>query len=306
MNEKKRKTASTLILILTSVIWGAGFISQSIGAEFVGPNTFLALRSWIAVIALIPVVWIFVVKKNSLKVRDLFTKNTVKGGALCGLLLFLASIVQQMGIPYTTTAKAGFLTAMYVILVPIICLIVNAVGKIFSNSHVLLKVENNGKNVWFGVMLTIIGLYLLCLKDSIRFENGDLLIILCALLFAFQIITINHFVKTVEPVLLAWLEFFFTALFSSFCMLMFEDLTAAALMSAAPSIAFAGFFSSAMGYTLQIVGQKGLHPTIASIVMSLESVFSALLGWIILGQSLTLRELCGCALMFAAIIISQL
>ena len=305
MNDNKRKTASTFILILTSFIWGAGFISQSIGADFVGPFTFLALRSWIAAAALIPVVWILVVRKSPLGLKGLLNRNNVKGGLLCGLFLFLASAVQQMGIPYTTTAKAGFLTAMYVVMVPVICLVANWVTGLWSTNPGPFGTENSGWRVWIGVMLTVIGLFLLCLKGRTRFEKGDLLIILCALLYAFQIMAINRYVKTVEPVLLAWMEFFWTALFATVFMLIFEDSSVSGLTSAAPSIIFAGFFSSACGYTLQIVGQKGLHPTIASIIMSLESVFSAILGWIILGQRLSFREICGCALIFAAIIVSQ-
>ena len=292
-------------MILTSFIWGAGFISQSIGAAFVGPFTFLALRSWIAAAALIPVVWIFSVKKRPSKIKGLIDKNTLKGGFFCGLFLFLASAVQQMGIPYTTTAKAGFLTAMYVVMVPVICLAVNVAARLWSTGHAPFKAETSGWRLWFGVMLTVIGLILLCLKDNTRFEKGDILIILCALLYAFQIIAINHYVKTVEPVLLAWLEFLFTGAFSTVFVLMLEDLSMPALISAAPSIAFAGFFSSACGYTLQIVGQKGLHPTVASIIMSLESVFSAVLGWLILGQKLSFREICGCALIFAALVVSS-
>ncbi len=306
MNEKKRKTTSTLILILTALIWGGGFVSQSIGADFVGPFTFLALRSWIAVIALIPVLFFFVIKKDPRGIRGCFKKESLKGGLVCGFFLFVASASQQMGIAYTTTAKAGFLTAMYVVMVPVICLTVNKAGRIFFKRTLMSHGENTGLLVWLGVLLTVAGLYLLCLKETARFEQGDSLMILCALLFAFQIISINHYVNQVDPILLAWLEFFFTALFSSIIMLISEDSSVASLSSAAPSIAFAGLFSSATGYTLQVVGQKGLNPTVASIVMSLESVFSALLGWLILGQVLSPREILGCALMFAATIISQL
>ncbi len=306
MIENKRKTANTLILILTSLIWGGGFISQSIGAGYVGAYTFLALRSWLAVIALIPVVYFFVIKKAPEGLKSVLNKDSLKGGIVCGLMLFLASAAQQLGIAYTTTAKAGFLTAMYVVMVPIICFIINRAGRLFLKRSFLQDSEKTGLFIWLGVMLTLAGLYLLCLKDSFSFEKGDLLMMLCALLFAFQIISINHFVKKVEPVLLAWLEFFFTALFSSVFMFIFENPSVSALSSAAPSIIFAGLFSSAMGYTLQIVGQKGLNPTVASIIMSLESVFSAILGWLILGQSLTVREIAGCVLMFTAIIVSQL
>ena len=293
MKKNSSQIICILLLTLTALIWGGGFVSQSIGADFVGPFTFLALRSWIASVAMLPVLYLLVFKKTRSEAPEKKTLNaySLKGGFVCGLFLFSASAVQQMGIAYTTTAKAGFLTAMYVVMVPLLLVF-------FGKS-----VE---KRIWLCVALTALGLYLLCLKDGLEFQYGDILMIICALLFAIQIMSINHFIKKVEAVLLAWFEFFFTAVFSTVFMLIFESNSIESLKAAAPSILFAGCLSSAVGYTLQVVGQKGLKPTIASIVMSLESVFSALLGWLILGQKLSLRELSGCILIFAAIIISQL
>ncbi len=288
MNDKRKKIIYILLLTLTAFIWGTAFVAQSLGAEYAGAFTFLAIRNWIAVFALLPVVYFFVIRKKGMGV---ITPSAFKAGAVCGLFLFLASALQQIGIAYTTTAKAGFITAMYVVLVPLICRIAG------------IPIP---KKIWFCVLLTAVGLYLLCISDAFTFEKGDPIILLCALLFAFQIIAVNHYVSKVEPILIAWFEFLVTALLSTVCMFIFEDIELSSLSLALPSILYAGFLSSSVAYTLQIVAQKNLHPTAASIIMSLESVFAALAGWVVLGQSLTLREFSGCFMIFAAIIISQL
>ncbi len=288
MKDKKKKIIYILLLTLTAFIWGTAFVAQSLGAEYAGAFTFLAIRNWIAVAALLPVVYFFVIKKHGMKV---ITPYSFKAGFICGLFLFLASALQQLGIPHTTTAKAGFITAMYVVLVPLICRIAG------------IPVP---KKIWFCVFLTALGLYLLCLTENLTYDKGDPLIMLCALLFALQIISVNHYVSRTEPILIAWFEFLVTALLSTVCMFIFEDIDLSSLSLALPSILYAGFLSSSVAYTLQIVAQKNLNPTVASIIMSLESVFAALAGWLVLGQKLTLRELSGCILIFAAIIISQL
>ncbi len=274
--------------MLTAFIWGTAFVAQSVGAGSVGAFTFLAIRNWIAVIALLPVVYFLVIRKKGMKT---VTPYSFRAGAVCGFFLFSASALQQIGIADTTTAKAGFITAMYVVLVPVICRVAG------------IPVP---KKIWFCVLLTAAGLYFLCLTESLTYDKGDPLIMLCALLFAFQIISVNHYVSKVEPVLIAWFEFLVTAVLSSICMLLFENITREALKAGMPSILFTGFFSSSVAYTLQIVAQKNINPTVASIIMSLESVFAALAGFVILGEALKLRELSGCFMIFAAIIISQL
>lgn len=288
----------SLALFGASLIWGFAFVSQSVGARYVGANTFLAGRSWIAVIVLIP----------GLRVADLIRKKTglpssrpanrtqrrlhMLGGAACGTALFLASAAQQIGISDTTTAKAGFITALYVVIVPLFSIFVGRAP---------------GKRIWVSVMLGVIGLYFLCMADGFgEIRRGDLLMMLCALVFSVQILLVMHFSSMIDGIRLSFAEVLTEAILASVSMLIFEHPTLEALKAAAPALLYAGVMSSGIAYTLQIIGQKGLDPTIASLIMCLESVFSAIGGWLFLGQRLTARELFGCALMFAAIVLSQI
>ena len=292
---KRREIICTLVLIVTALIWGCAFAAQSIGASFVGPFTFLASRTWIAFFALLPIIAVrdrfFIRAEDRVRKTTGQSKMLVLGGAVCGFFLFAASASQQIGISLTTTAKAGFITALYVVLVPIL--------SVFMHRSV------NGR-VWGCVMLAVIGLYLLCMGESFSLSVGDSWMLLCAFLFSLQILSVNYFVKYTDPVKLAALEFLFEGIFAGICMLLLEPFNAEGILSALPSILYAGFMSSAVGYTLQIVAQDGLDPAIASIAMSFESVFAALAGWIILHEVMSARELIGCALMFAAIVISQI
>ena len=213
------------------------------------------------------------------------------GGAACGFFLCAASAFQQVGIRYTTTAKAGFITALYVVIVPIL--------SVFFGKGVKSR-------IWACVALAVLGLYLLCMRGELSLSFGDGVVLVCAFLFACQIMTVDYFAPQVDTVRLSQTQFLVTALLSTVCMFFFEDLSTDSLIKALPSIAYAGVMSSGVAYTLQIIGQQNLNPAIASITMSLESVFAALAGWIVLGQSMTVRELAGCVLMFAAIILAQL
>ncbi|MDO5702094.1 MAG: DMT family transporter [Lachnospiraceae bacterium] len=291
---------SSLILLLGAMIWGFAFVSQSVGAKYVGTNTFLAIRSWIAVVFLIPVILIAdsIRAKTGQKADAPVTKTRkrlyILGGMLCGTALFLASAAQQAGIAHTTTAKAGFITALYVVLVPVF--------SIFLGRPPAVR-------IWLCVALGLVGLYLLCMKGGsggvFSMGKGDLLMLLCAALFSVQILLVNHFSGLLDGIKLSFLEMLTEAVIATVCLFIFEHPTREALIAAAPALLYAGVMSSGVAYTLQIVGQKGLDPTIASLIMCLESVFSAIGGWMLLGQTLTLRELAGCALMFAAIVLSQ-
>ena len=281
---KRREIICTLVLFVTALIWGCAFAAQSIGAGFVGPFTFLTSRTWIAFFALLPVIAVrervLIRTEDRVKKTAGQSKMLILGGAVCGFFLFTASASQQIGISFTTTAKAGFITALYVVLVP--------------------------EKVWGCVMLAVIGLYLLCMGESFSLSMGDSWMLLCAFLFSLQILSVNYFVKYADPVKLAALEFLFEGIFAGICMLLFEPFNAEGIISALPTILYAGFMSSAVGYTLQIVAQDGLDPAVASIAMSFESVFAALAGWVVLHEAMSSRELFGCVLMFAAIVISQL
>ena len=295
--DKRGELLHTLALLVCAAIWGSAFVAQSVGAEYVGAFTFLAVRNWIAVVFLIPVIFVrdtILKKRGRPSVRPANRTQRrflLMGGAACGFFLCAASAFQQVGILYTTTAKAGFITALYVVIVPIL--------SVFFGKSVKSR-------IWMCVALAVLGLYLLCMRGELSLSFGDGVVLVCAFLFACQIMTVDYFAPQVDTVRLSQTQFLVTALLSTVCMFFFEDLSTDSLIKALPSIAYAGVMSSGVAYTLQIIGQQNLNPAIASITMSLESVFAALAGWIVLGQSMTVRELAGCVLMFAAIILAQL
>ena len=295
--DKRGELLHTLALLVCAAIWGSAFVAQSVGAEYVGAFTFLAVRNWIAVVFLIPVIFVrdtILKKRGRPSVRPANRTQRrflLMGGAACGFFLCAASAFQQVGIRYTTTAKAGFITALYVVIVPIL--------SVFFGKSVKSR-------IWMCVALAVLGLYLLCMRGELSLSFGDGVVLVCAFLFACQIMTVDYFAPQVDTVRLSQTQFLVTALLSTVCMFFFEDLSTDSLIKALPSIAYAGVMSSGVAYTLQIIGQQNLNPAIASITMSLESVFAALAGWIVLGQSMSFRELVGCVLMFAAIILAQL
>ena len=293
---KNKKILNTFLLILTAFIWGSAFVAQSVGAEHVGAFTFLASRSWLAGVALLPVIFFLRRGKQpaapaSDDAASGARRTLLPGGIACGAFLFMASAAQQIGIAQTTTAKAGFITAMYVLIVPVLTL--------FMGRKV-------GKRIWLCVAMGVVGLYLLCMVGSLSLSRGDAMVLLCALLFSGHILTVDHFSPKADGVKLSCIQFFACAILSTVCMFLFEQPTWETIRAAAIPILYAGILSSGVGYTLQIVAQKEVNPTVASLSLSLESVFSALAGWAILGQALSLRELSGCALMFAAIVLAQL
>jgi drug/metabolite transporter (DMT)-like permease len=248
------------------------------------------VRNIIGGLVLIPV--ILVIRKINGEQRPFVTKIELIGGICCGIALFAASSFQQQGILYTTVGKAGFITAMYILLVPILGL--------FMKKRV-------GAKVWLGVLLSVIGLYLLCMTSK-RFSlsKGDFLVLICAGFFSIHILVIDHFSPQVDGVRLSCIQFLVCGVISTAIAFIFENPNLGTIVSGWLPILYAGVFSSGVAYTLQIVGQKNMDPTVASLILSLESVFSVLAGWLILHQTLSLRELSGCVLMFLAIILAQL
>ena len=251
-------------------------------------------RSLIGAFVLIPVY--LVLRKNTPRRtgtdRSAQTQTLLTAGIVCGTLLCLASNFQQFGIKYTSVGKAGFITACYIVLVPVFGL--------------FLK-KKTGPFLWAAVALAVVGLYLLCITDSFRPGRGDILVMICAVLFSFQILAVDHYSPLVESaVALSMLEFFVSGILSCFPALVLEHPLPSQLLAAWKPILYAGVFSCGVAYTLQTVAQKDLDPTVASLIMSLESCISVLAGWAILGQKLTARELLGCAVMFGAIVLAQL
>ena len=291
---KNKNKLGVLMLLLAALIWGSAFSAQSIGARYINAYTFLAIRSWISFIAMIPVVYFFK-KKRSLK-KDTNNKSYKKIlfiASLCsGFFLFIASAMQQIGIQESNASKAGFITALYVILVPLI-------------SIIFLKIKE-GIRLWVSVVLSVIGLFLLCIHSDFTLQYGDAILLFCALLFAMQIFTVAHFVKKVDVLDLSIFQFLVVACFSSIIMIIFERPSIEMIIKAMPALLFVGILSGACGYTLQNIGQQYVRPSIASLLMSLESVFSAIFAWIILGEVLGNREMIGAILMFTAIILAQL
>lgn len=279
----KKPFLNEFLLLITAFIWGSAFVAQSVGTGYVGPWTFTCVRNIIASIALYPVVW-YLTKDQ--KQKD----DTLKAGILCGILLFSASILQQIGIAYTTAGKAGFITALYVVLVPLFA------------SFLGQKIT---KRVWFAVFLAMIGFYLLSIHGTFQLSKGDFLILLCAFLFAFHILTIDHF-QNVKPVKVAWIQFLVCAILGFIPMMVFEKPTFEIFNQGKYPILYAGLLSSSIGYTLQIIGQKNVNPTTATLILSLEAVFAVICGAIYLHEMLSLRELVGCILVFIGILLVQL
>lgn len=298
---KSRQIRNSILLVLTAFIWGIAFVAQSEGGNAVGPFTFNGIRSLIGSIVLLPVVALLDRMKLTSKkpVTKAEKKTLLIGGLSCGVLLFLASSAQQLGICLGTPAgKAGFLTACYILLVPVLGL--------------FLK-KKCGVRVWVGIAITLVGLYLLCMSETLRLQSSDLLLLACALLFAVHILVIDYFSPRVDGVRMSCIQFFVCGILSLIPMF-FSEIRAGADVWLANltdpgawlAILYAGVLSCGVAYTLQIVGQNGINPTVASLLLSLESVFSVLAGWIILKQSLGAKELLGCGLIFIAIILAQL
>lgn len=279
------------MLLLAAIIWGISFVAQVVGMDHVGPFTFLAVRSLLGSLVLLPVIALMdklgVSKKPAEKKQK---KDLLLAGVLCGSFLFTACALQQVGLMTTEAGKGGFLTALYIILVPIL-------GLFFGK-----KVR---PWVWVAVFLALAGLYLLCAGDM-SLGLGEILLILCSVAFAGHILTIDRFSDRVDGVRLSCLQFFICGVICLVIALLTEDISLHSILQCWMPIAYSGILSAGAGYTLQILGQERTEPATASLLMSLESVFSVLAGWVILGEQLSGPELTGCGLVFAGVILAQL
>lgn len=284
----------SIMLLITSLIWGTAFVAQSEGMNFVEPFTYNALRTLLGGIVLIPVIMIFrfLDRKNGKEKSEYSLKNTIVGGMCCGVALFVASSFQQAGIAHTTAGKAGFVTALYIVIVPII--------GIFLHRKMPLK-------MWLFVAVALVGFRMLCIKENFGISVGDLLVFCGAIVFAVHITVIDHFnEKGTDGVLMSCIQFFTAGLLMLICMFIFEKPVVANIVDAGGTILYAGIMSCGVAYTLQILGQRHTEPTLATLLMSLESVFAALSGWLILGEKLNMKEFFGCVLIFAAVILAQI
>ena len=290
------QTKNSLLLLLCSFIWGTAFVAQSAGSGM-GAYSFLAGRSWLAVLVLIPTVMVFdaIRRKSGTDAKPKTAaekKKLLAAGFVCGTLLFAASAAQQIGITINpSTAKAGFLTAMYVVLVPVFGL--------FFRRKVSLP-------VWIAVALSVGALYLLCIKGSFSLAPGDLLVLVCAICFSVHILVIDHFTATCDGVKLSCLQFLFAGTWSTILALFFDTISLQVLLDCIWPLLYVGVFSCGVGYTLQILAQKGSNPTVVTILLSLESVFAVIAGAVVLHQQMTAREYLGCVLMFAAVVLAQI
>lgn len=291
MNQKLK---GNIILFITAIVWGVSFVAQSSGMSYVGPNTFIGIRTLLGGIVLLPVIAVIDSgrKKAGTYQKTDFTKLLIYGG-ICGLCLWAASTLQTYGLADgITTGESGFITALYIIFV--------AVFGVFAGRKI------SGKIIC-GVLLAMVGMYFLCLFGSgLSFGRGQLITLICAVIFSIHILVIDKFSPHVDGVKLSCTQFFVAGILGCIMMFLLEKPEWSAITSCWLEIGYAGIMSCGVAYTLQIIGQKYADPTSASIIMSLESVFSALAGWVLLGQSLSLSQIAGCVLMFTAIILVQL
>jgi len=287
-----RRMRGNLLLLLTAFIWGVAFVAQKEGGSAVGGLTFNGVRSLLGgglLLALLPVLDRWDVSQPPATKEE--KKALWLGGILCGLALFAATNLQQLGLLSTTAGKGGFITALYIVLVPLFGLVIGRRTTLFT---------------WFGVALAVAGLYLLCMQGESSIGRGDLLVMTCAPLFAVQILLVDRFAPQTDCIRLSCIQFFTVGVLNLPLMFVFETPSLTAMADCWVSILYAGLLSSGAAYTLQIVAQKDSHPTTASVLMSFESVFAVLAGVVIMGDRMTAWEWIGCAVMFAAVILAQL
>lgn len=296
---RKTELGSAVLLFLAAFIWGVAFVAQSVGMDYVGPFTFNGCRFLIGGLVLTPFA---LVRKMKYEKSDTFQnlsvdeqkkhhQTTLLGGICCGIAICIASSFQQAGMQYTSVGKAGFITALYIVLVPVF--------GIFMKRKV-------SPIIWVGVVLAAIGFYFLCITESFSINYGDFLLFLCAICFTFHILIIDYFAPKADGVALSCIQFWFSGIICMSIAILRETPNMTAILQAAIPILYAGVLSCGVAYTLQIIGQKHMKPAVASLILSLESVISVLAGWVILHEVLTGRQFLGCALVFAAVILAQI
>ncbi|MBQ2964280.1 MAG: DMT family transporter [Clostridia bacterium] len=292
----KKAFGGNIALLLAAFIWGTSFVAQSVGMESVEAFTFNGIRMFLGCAALLPLIVFIQIRKRKNDTRTEAEKKKqaavqLKSGVICGVILYCASSFQQFAFNYSTPGKIGFITALYMLLVPVFGLALKQRPRLF---------------VWFAVLMGCVGAYLLCVDAEMTIGKGELLTLACAVFYAIHILYIDSVVDKVDGVLLSFTQFFVVGVISAVCMLIFETPQAENIQAAMVPMLYSGIMSSGIAYTLQIIGQKHTQPAVASLLMCLESVFAVLSGWVILHEALTGREILGCVIMFVAIILTNL
>lgn len=288
---KKKSMDNSFLLFLTAFIWGVAFVAQRVGMDYIGPFSFNGARFLMGSVVLLPLVCVRRKKDKEKGVPRAGLKITFTGGICCGLALCSAALCQQIGIMYTTVGKAGFITTLYIVIVPIMGIFLG---------------KKAGGRIWMGAGLAAVGMYLLCMSERLVLSKGDTYVFICAILFSIHILVIDYFSPKADGVELSCIQFLTAGVISSILAFVFEQPQLQSFIDGIIPLAYAGIMSSGVAYTLQVVGQKDMDPTVASLILSMESVFSVLAGWMILGQALSGRELFGCVMVFGAVILVQL
>ena len=284
---------SNVLLLITAAIWGFAFVAQRIGMEYLGPFTFNAARFILGSLSLLPL--LFISRDQRPASENIIPRPSLKlvvfGGFSAGFMLFMGMSLQQVGLVYTTAGKAGFITSLYVVIVPILA---------------LFWKQSTNSGAWIGAVLAAIGLYFLSVSERFTVEFGDLLVFICAFFWAGQVLMIGWLSPRIQSVKLAFTQFVVCAALSLIVALVFEDISWDALRQATGPILYGGILSSGVAFTFQVMAQRHTHPAHASIIMSLEAVFAAIGGWLLLNEILSMRGLMGCGLMLCGMLLSQL
>ena len=291
----EKKILGFFLLFLTALIWGVAFVAQSVGMDHIGPYTFNTGRLLLGALVTMP--WAIMElkkQKNAEEEKEVYIKkrnSSVIGAAFCAVVFFLAVNLQQFALIGSSVANVSFITTLYILIIPII-------GMFLGKKH--------GLSIWIAIAIAVVGMYLLCIKEGLVLEMGDILAFICAVMFALQILIVDHYVPKSYVIVLSCAQNLFAGLISLVFMLIFEGVNLEGIKTVWLPLAYTGILSTGLAYTTQMLGQKYLKPTVASLIMSLESVIAAIAAWLIIGQALSLREMLGCALVFVGVIIAQI
>lgn len=291
---KNKEFRASFLLLLTAAIWGGGFIAQRVGSQSIGAFTFNGVRFALGSLSLIPLLLYFRIKGRKApkeeEHREISFMATLKAGVLLGAVLFIAASLQQVGVTYSTAGKAAFITGLYIVFVPLL--------------GIFLKQKLRWV-VWAGVTLAVVGLYLLCGTDRFSISTGDPFVLVGAVFWAVHILLVDRYTKTMDALKLSCIQFATCSVLSLITALLFERISWAGLLQGIVPILYGGICSVGVAYTLQVFGQKHAKPSHAAIILSMEAVFAALFGMVILGELLNGRETAGCALMLAGMLVAQ-